>query len=72
MRTLHIGSYALLYSAIYYCQSFSRSVHAFFGFLIKKKSISGEELLFVVYLRRLINLNLLNLFYLFMLCFLLS
>ena len=38
MRTLHIGIYALLYSAIYYCQSFSRSVHAFFGFLIKKKA----------------------------------
>ena len=35
MRTLHIGIYALLYSAIYYCQSFSRSVHAFFGFLIR-------------------------------------
>lgn len=61
MHTLHIGSYALLYSAIYYCQSFSRSVHAFFVFLIKK-SISGEEWLFVVYLRRLINLNLWNLF----------
>ena len=29
MRTLHIGSYALLYSAFYYCQSFSRSVHAY-------------------------------------------
>ena len=38
MRTFHLGSYALLYSAIYYCQSFSRSVHAFFGFLIKKKA----------------------------------
>ena len=37
MRTLHIGSYSLFYSAIYYCQSFSRSVHPFFGFLIKKK-----------------------------------
>lgn len=61
IRTLHIGSYALLYSAFYYCQSFSRSVHAFFVFLIKK-SVSGEEWLFVVYLRRLINLNLLNLF----------
>ena len=40
MRTLHIGSYALLYSAFYYCQSFSRSVHAFFIFLIKNASFT--------------------------------
>ena len=45
MRTLHIGSYALLYSAIYYCQSFSRSVHAFFVFLIKKASVVKNDFL---------------------------
>ena len=34
MRTLYIGSYALLYSAICYCQSFFRGVHHAFLFFL--------------------------------------
>ena len=56
MRTLYIRSYALLYGAICYCQSFFRSVTTLFCFS-NKKNISGEEWPFVGYLRRLIILN---------------